>query len=89
MQKVFTIRSIDEKIEGFGNLMQSSKPDLYSGKSATGTEGIFAPLMKHLLESMMEGELSHHLESDKQRGVSNRKNGKTMKKVIVKSNSAS
>ncbi|TDR24076.1 hypothetical protein [Flavobacterium cheniae] len=32
-QKVFTIRSIDEKIEGFGNLMQSSKPDLYLGKT--------------------------------------------------------
>jgi hypothetical protein len=36
--------------------------DLYSGKSATGTEGIFAPLMKYLLESMMEGELAHHLK---------------------------
>ena len=32
-QKVFTIRSIDKKIEGFGNLMQSSKPDLYLGKT--------------------------------------------------------
>lgn len=65
----------------FESFKKQAMSDLYSGKSTTGTEGIFAPLMKHLLESMMEGELVHHLESDKQRGISNRKNGKTTKKV--------
>ena len=32
-QEVFTIRSIDKKIDGFGTLMKSSKPDLYLGKT--------------------------------------------------------
>jgi len=64
----------------FESFKKQAMSDLYSGKSATGTEGIFAPLMKHLLESMREGELSHHLKSDKQRGVSNQKNGRTTKK---------
>jgi len=44
----------------FESFKKQAMSDLYSGKSATGTEGIFAPLMKHLLESMMEGELAHH-----------------------------
>ncbi|MEG3978932.1 IS256 family transposase [Microcoleus sp. herbarium8] len=64
--------------EAFKNQAMS---DLYSGKSATGTDGVFAPLMKHLLESMMAGELNHHLEQDKLNGISNRRNGKTTKKV--------
>ncbi|UGS23211.1 hypothetical protein [Flavobacterium channae] len=32
-QEVFTIKSIDKKIDGFGTLMQSGKPDLYLGKT--------------------------------------------------------
>src|SRR5574343_205029 len=32
-QEVFTIRSIDKKIDGFGTLMKSGKPDLYLGKT--------------------------------------------------------
>ncbi len=31
--EVFTIRSIDKKIDGFGTLMKSSKPNLYLGKT--------------------------------------------------------
>ncbi len=31
--EVFTIRSIDKKIDGFGTLMKSSKPNLYIGKT--------------------------------------------------------
>ena len=34
-----------------------------------------------LLESMLEGELSHHLAENKATGVSNRRNGKTQKTV--------
>ena len=32
-QEIFTIRSLDKKINGFGNLMQSIKSDLYLGKT--------------------------------------------------------
>lgn len=30
---------------------------LYNGKSLSPNDGVLAPLMKHLLESMMDGEL--------------------------------
>ncbi len=54
---------------------------LYAGKKAGGTDGVFAPLMKHLLESMLDGELDNHLEEEKASGVSNRRNGKSKKTV--------
>nr|WP_172462464.1 transposase [Sphingobacterium multivorum] len=40
-----------------------------------------SPLMKHLLESMMDSELESHLQEDKASGNSNRRNGKTKKTV--------
>src|SRR5690606_18208038 len=37
--------------------------------------------MKHLLESMMDGELENHLNEEKASANSNRRNGKTKKTV--------
>jgi len=54
---------------------------LYSGKKMTGTEGVLAPMMKHCLESMMAGELEHHLAESKRLDQPNRKNGKSKKTV--------
>lgn len=65
----------------FERFKQEAMEGLYSGKKATGTDGIFAPLMKHLLESMLEGELNNHLDEEKASGTSNRRNGKSRKTV--------
>lgn len=46
-----------------------------------GTDGVFAPMLNHLPESMLEGELNNHLEESKAAGESIRKNGKTKKTV--------
>lgn len=46
-----------------------------------GTDGVFAPLTQHLLESMLEGELAGHLEEGKASGQTNRRNGKSKKTV--------
>jgi len=54
---------------------------LYNGKSLSPSDGVQAPLMKHLLESMMDGELESNLQEDKASGNSNRRNGKTKKTV--------
>ena len=54
---------------------------LYEGKSLSSNDGVLAPLMKHLLESMMDGELENHLNEEKASGNSNRRNGKTKKPV--------
>jgi len=54
---------------------------LYAGKKAGGTDGVYVPLMKHLLESMLDGELENHPDEEKASGVSNRRNGKSRKAV--------
>jgi putative transposase len=54
---------------------------LYSGKKMSGGDGVLAPLLKHLLESMLAGELDNHLAESKASGESNRKNGRTSKTV--------
>jgi transposase-like protein len=54
---------------------------LYSGKKMSGGDGVLAPLLKHLLESMLAGELDNHLAESKASGEPNRKNGKTSKTV--------
>lgn len=65
----------------FQRFKEEAMQGLYDGKKMGGTDGIFAPMLKHLLESMLEGELNNHLEESKAAGESNRKNGKTKKTV--------
>ena len=54
---------------------------MYAGKPLNGEKGIFAPLLKHFLESALEGELEAHLQEEKAEGIANRRNGKASKKV--------
>jgi len=54
---------------------------MYAGKPLNGEKGIFAPLLKHFLESALEGELEAHLQEEKASGLANRRNGKTSKRV--------
>lgn len=37
---------------------------LYAGKKFGGTDRVAAPLIKHLLESMLDGELAYHLQEN-------------------------
>ena len=54
---------------------------MYAGKPLNGERGIFAPLLKHFLESALEGELEAHLQEQKASGIANRRNGKASKKI--------
>lgn len=54
---------------------------MYAGKPLNGEKGIFAPLLKHFLESALEGELDAHLQEEKATGAANRRNGKISKRV--------
>nr|WP_293883571.1 hypothetical protein [Sphingobacterium sp. UBA1498] len=65
----------------FKRFKEEAMRGLYAGKKMGGTDGVFAPMLKHLLESMLEGELDHHLQESKASGEVNRKNGKTRKTV--------
>jgi len=65
----------------FERFKSEAMEGLYQGKKMGGTDGLFAPMLKHLLESMLEGELDHHLQESKLSPKPNRKNGKNSKTV--------
>ncbi|PSR55935.1 IS256 family transposase [Adhaeribacter arboris] len=65
----------------FESFKQEAIRGMYAGKPLNGEKGIFAPLLKHFLESALAGELEAHLQEEKAAGLTNRKNGKTSKKV--------
>ena len=53
--------------------------ELMGGKSLPE---VMAPLIKRILESGLEGELKHHLSSERSEGdLSNRRNGKAPKQL--------
>lgn len=41
---------------------------MYAGKPFNGEKRIFAHLMKHFLESALQGEMDFHLKEEKARG---------------------
>ena len=64
----------------FEAFKQAAIKGLYEGKPLTGEQGLFAPLLKHFLESALEGEMDSHLQETRLTGQ-NRRNGKTSKTV--------
>ena len=64
----------------FESFKQAAIKGLYEGKPLTGENGLFAPLLKHFLESALEGEMDGHLVQTRQT-EHNRRNGKTTKTV--------
>lgn len=64
----------------FESFKQAAIKGLYEGKPLTGENGLFAPLLKHFLESALEGEMDGHLVQTRQT-EQNRRNGKTTKTV--------
>ncbi|TZF84079.1 IS256 family transposase [Pedobacter sp. BS3] len=65
----------------FESFKKEAMAGLSAGKKMTGSEGVLAPLMKHFLESMMAGELEHHLSESRRQEQPNRRNGKSRKTV--------
>ncbi len=64
----------------FEAFKQAAIKGLYEGKPLTGENGLFAPLLKHFLESALEGEMDGHLNQTRQL-EQNRRNGKSTKTV--------
>ena len=52
---------------------------LKAGQALTGKDGILTPLIKHLVEASLEGEMDFHLQECRSEGNSNRRNGKMTK----------
>ena len=64
----------------FEAFKQEAIKGLYAGKPINGEKGIFAPLLKQLLEAALEGEIESHLD-EQQREQGNRRNGKSSKTI--------
>lgn len=73
---------MDKKFD-FAAFEKEAIAGLYAGKSLTGEQGIFAPLLKHFLEAALEGEMAAHLQEGKSLDTpsGNRRNGKSRKHV--------
>lgn len=63
----------------FEEFSRQAVEDLKHGKPLTGTEGIFTPLLKMILEASLEGEMHSHIDATK--NLKNRRNGKSKKQV--------
>lgn len=63
----------------FEEFSKKAIEDLQKGKPLTGTEGVFTPLLKMILEASLQGELENHLKDTKPK--KNRRNGSSKKQI--------
>jgi len=64
----------------FEAFMQDAKEKLKQKQPLSGKDGIFQPLIKHMLEEMLNSEADQYMD-EQQRSKGNRLNGKSRKKV--------
>lgn len=64
----------------FEDFKASALEQLKEGKSVFGKDGVFAPLLEHLLNAALEGEMDAHMGPEERSG-GNRRNGYTNKQV--------
>ncbi|HYK45146.1 MAG TPA: IS256 family transposase, partial [Parafilimonas sp.] len=58
----------------FDAFAKQAAEELKAGKPMVGRDGVFTPLLKHLIEASLEGELDAHLQ-DTRKLQKNRRNG--------------
>ncbi len=66
--------------EEFESFKSKALEQLKSGKSLTGKDGVFAPLLKNFIDAALESEMSGHLD-EAQRARGNKRNGKKSKRI--------
>jgi transposase-like protein len=71
---------MEENKFDFEAFVRHAGEQLRSGKPFTGSEGVFTPLLKHILEASLEGELDAHL-SETRKAEKNRRNGHARKNI--------
>jgi transposase-like protein len=63
------------------SLIDQLSAELRSGKSLTGDNGVFTPLIKKVIEASLEGELDDHLKGESKE-IPNRRNGYGRKNLL-------
>lgn len=70
----------DKESKEYKDFQKMALEQLMSGKSLTGKDGVFAPLLKSFLENALEAEMETHLSTSERSG-GNKRNGKGKKTV--------
>lgn len=73
-------RSNSDKFD-YKKFEEAALKGLQEGQGLVGENGLLKDLIKHLVESSLQGELDAHLEKERQAGHSNRRNGSTKKQL--------
>ena len=73
-------KKTDEDFD-YTQFKQAAIEGLMNGQTLLGKNGVLKVLIKDLVEGALDGELDAHLDSEKQKGVRNRRNGYTRKKL--------
>jgi transposase-like protein len=71
---------MEEQKFNFEDFVRQAGEQLRAGKPLTGTDGIFTPLLKKVLEASLEGELDDHL-NETRKTARNRRNGHARKNI--------
>lgn len=74
-------KEIDLSNFNFDDFKSDVLSQLKEGQALTGKDGVLTPLIKALLESALEGEMDAHLAEERDDSVSNRRNGKSSKRI--------
>jgi len=71
---------MEENKFDFEAFVRKAGEQLRAGKPLTGSDGVFTPLLKQVIEASLEGELDDHLQ-DTRKGEKNRRNGHAQKNI--------
>lgn len=71
---------MEENKFDFEGFVRLAGEQLRSGKPLTGSDGVFTPLLKKIIEASLEGELDDHLQSTR-KPQRNRRNGHAQKNI--------
>lgn len=62
-------------------LYSELRDHLYSKKPLLGSDSPFSDLLQGMVNTILEGEVNSHLKEEQSKGLKNKRNGKTLKKV--------
>jgi putative transposase len=68
----------------YQNFEKEAIARLYAGDELIGENGILSGMIQRIVNAALHGEMTHHLKSDRQEGVENRRNGHTSKTISTK-----
>lgn len=68
----------------YRNFEKEAIERLYAGEELIGENGILSGLIQRIVNAALQGEMTHHLKTDRSVGIENRRNGHTNKTIKTK-----